>query len=365
MAQHEPSEPTHRITESEEVPVCLQNYILVIYTHGEENEDQTFSRGRLEALPLQHRCIFGTIQNPNNPVLPLNLSDEDEMEGDIGINPVVVVDLGLDDDIAEQMLTLDRNIHPPYSAPYELLSFEASGYSFMDRRVFEAVPLMTDAENLLQLAGIAPETEIALTRRSPPSDEELACSRIKHLVIRRKDLRHRDFNAIMAKLEAGIRNEADLPLWREYLTNYCYSLLGAGLCLEWDLLQNLETLVLDLTGQLGREYMDWLEQQASWMSEYLNLKTLILVGMPCLARYDVKHSNGRSGEEFWVSYLEDIPGVPVPTPAGDGLAVIFLSFFKDLMRPGGQIHFLDHLEPGDYLWPGPVDEIEEINDGLQ
>ncbi|KAF9772103.1 hypothetical protein IL306_010217 [Fusarium sp. DS 682] len=284
------------------------------------------------------------------------------MEDDVRINRMVVVDLGLDEDIAEQLLTMDRNIHPPYSAPYRLLSLEASGFAFMDRRVTETVPLLIDSANIQQLAGI-PVTETALTRRFPPDDQELVCERIKHLMIRLKHFDQAKFDAIMSKLEAGISNVADLPFWETCLARYYYHLLGAGLYLEWDLLQNLETLCIDMNGKIQGGFLHWLETRVSEMSEYLNLKTLILVGIPCLARYDVPHSNGGSGEEFWVSYLEE--EWEIPEPGTDELDVNYLVMFKWLMRPGGQIHFVEHLGPGGSYWPGPVNGIVELDDGLQ
>ncbi|KAH7236722.1 uncharacterized protein BKA55DRAFT_543369 [Fusarium redolens] len=356
-----PPELTLRIIEeSEEAP----EHTTVIYTRGDRKEDGTFTRGKLEVLPMQHRCVAGVIQASDTPALPFDPLDDYsvELQNSHFTKRTVVADLGLDENIVEYLLNLDKNALPPYYHPYKLLNFRYAGYAFLDRRFIETIPIVIDGEQVRDLAGIT-MNQTALTHRLRPDDEKLACEKIKHLMIRCKSFTPSDLSEILKELKSGLVTATDENKWSKWLRGYRLNIMGAALCPKWELLTNLETLCLDMTGTVDKGNSVQLGLQTKKMARHLNLKTLILLGVPCLARYDFQNPNGKEGEESWISYLEDkstfISDVGVQT-------LNYLYLFKDVMRPGGQIHFIAKMSPGTAYWPGPYWYfVVPLTEGLQ
>lgn len=103
------------IEESEEDCICLvnhlsrgqlrcdggfQNHTTVIYTRGEKQRDGSLSRGRLGALPMQHRCVAGVIRASDTPALQFDPLDGYSHELEIShlTKRTIVAELGLDED---------------------------------------------------------------------------------------------------------------------------------------------------------------------------------------------------------------------------------------------------------------------------
>ncbi|KAH7154382.1 hypothetical protein DER46DRAFT_578218 [Fusarium sp. MPI-SDFR-AT-0072] len=311
------------IEESEEAFICLVNHLsngkllcdgfqkhnTVIYTRGEKEKDGTLARGRLETLPMQHRCVAGTIQASDRPALPFDPSDDYSVKLKIShlTKRTVVAELGLDEDLVNPILSLDKHALPPYYEPYRLLNFPYAGYAFLDRRFIETVPVLIGGEDVRHLAGIT-MSQTALTHRLRPIDEKLACEKIKHLMIRHKDFSAADLLDLSDQLKKDLITVRDVLKWEEALINYRAEILGSVLCPKWELLKSLETLCIDMTDnmrQLGtteyvrRSKATLLGIQINKMSRHLNLKTLILLGVPCLARYDFQTA-------YWPGPVADV-----------------------------------------------------------
>ncbi|EXL71110.1 hypothetical protein FOPG_13149 [Fusarium oxysporum f. sp. conglutinans race 2 54008] len=64
-----PPELTLRIIEESEE---ASEHTTVIYPRSDRKEDGTFTRGKFEVLPMQHRCVAGVIQASDTPALPFD-----------------------------------------------------------------------------------------------------------------------------------------------------------------------------------------------------------------------------------------------------------------------------------------------------
>ncbi|PNP74490.1 hypothetical protein FNYG_12113 [Fusarium nygamai] len=372
------------IEESEEAPICLvnhlsrgklrcdggfQNHTTVIYTRGEKQRDGTLSRGRLEVLPMQHRCVAGVIRASDTPALPFDHSDDYSVELAIShlTKRTVVAEIGLDEDIANPVLNLDKHAFPPYYNPTDLINVRYLGYTLLDKQFIATVPIEIGGDdNVRNLAGIT-RNQTALTHRLRPADENLACEKIRHLMIRANKV---SYNFIFARL-LEINDDPDkvrsLYKWSSKLCAYRDELLLSSLRPKWELLKNLDTLCIDMTGITALHESPLLGAQIDKMACCLSLKTLILLGVTCLARYDCNILNEEQErvkeEEAWVAYLEDNS-----THSYEGTTISptnWLYVFKDLVRPGGQIHFIADIAPGSPYWPCSKARVEAIEDGLQ
>ncbi|KAF5624563.1 hypothetical protein F52700_9732 [Fusarium sp. NRRL 52700] len=370
------------IEESEETHVCLVNHLsrgmlkcdggfqdhtTVIYTRGEKQRDGSLSRGRLEALPLQHRCVVGVIRTSETPTLPLDHSDDYSVELAIShlTKRTVVVELGLDEDIANPLLNLDKHAFPPYYDPTKLINVRYMGYTLLDRQFIATVPIEIGGDgNIRQLAGVT-EHQTALTHRLRPDDENLACEKTRQLMIRTNKVSETFIFARLVELRDHLDQARSLHEWSSSLYGYQDELLSSPLRPKWELLKNLDTLCIDMTGRTTLFVSPLLGVQINKMARHLNLKTLILLGVPCLVRYDCEIPNGeQEGEEAWVAYLEDNCTFTYKGTTRNP-AINWLYLFKDLVRPGGQIHFIADQELDTTYWPGPTARVQAIQDGLQ
>ncbi|KAF5986589.1 hypothetical protein FCOIX_1403 [Fusarium coicis] len=372
------------IEESEEAPICLvnhlsrgklkcdggfQDYTTVIYTRGETQRDGIFSRGKLESLPMQHRCIAGVIRTSEIPALPFDHSDDYSIELAIShlTKPTVVAELGMDEDIATPVLNLDKHAFMDY-CPLKFINARYLGYTLLDSQFIATVPIEIGGDdNIRQLAGITRGNQTALTHRLRPDDDKLACEKIRNLMIRTNKV---SYNVILRNL-LMINHQLDkvrsVYRWSSNLCAYRDELVSSPLRPNWELLKNLDTLCIDMTGLTALHEEPLLGVQINKMARCLNLKTLILLGVPCLARYEAEILNeeqeGETGEDAWVACLEDNPYFRYEGTTLTSTNWLYL--FKDLVRPGGRIHFIADMPPGSPYWPGPNVSVEAIEDGLQ
>ncbi|KAF5574557.1 hypothetical protein FPANT_11710 [Fusarium pseudoanthophilum] len=372
------------IEESEETPICLvnhlskgwlkcdggfQNHTTVIYTRGEKQRDGTMCRGKLEALPMQHRCIAGVIRPSETPALPFDRSDDYSIELAIShlTKRTVVAEIGLDEDIANPVLNLDKHAFPLYYYPTDFFNVRYLGYTLLDKQFLATVPIEIGGDdNVRHLAGITRD-QTALTHRLRPADENLACEKIRHLMIRKNKVSYSFIFAKLNEIKDDLDKVRSLLQWSSKLCGYRDELLLASLRPKWELLNHLDTLCIDMTRIGAMHGSPLLGIQIDKMARCLNLKTLILLGVPCMARYDCNIPNEEQKiekvEEAWVAYLEDNSThsyeESIITPTN------WLYVFKDLVRPGGQIHFIADIPPGLTYWPCPRVGVDAIEDGLQ
>ncbi|SCN99432.1 uncharacterized protein FFB20_10931 [Fusarium fujikuroi] len=297
------------IEESEEDCICLvnhlsrgqlrcdggfQNHTTVIYTRGEKQRDGSLSRGRLGALPMQHRCVAGVIRASDTPALQFDPSDGYSHELEIShlTKRTIVAELGLDEDIANPVLNLDKHAFPPNYDPTIFINVRYIGYDLLDRHFIATVPVEIGGdEDIRHLLGITRE-QTALTRRLHPDDEKLACQKIKYLMIRENNVSAGDIR-------------------------YAFNLLHGDLV------------------TVSHVWSDMIE---------------------------TPDSKG-GGEEAWVAYLED--NHEFKWEAAQIKPIDWLYLLKDLVRPGGQIHFIADRAPNTPYWPGPRGRVEVFEDGLQ
>ncbi|KAF5688325.1 hypothetical protein FDENT_4902 [Fusarium denticulatum] len=372
------------IEESEEAPICLvnhlsrgklrcdggfQNHSTVIYIRGEKQRDGTLSRGRLEALPMQHRCVAGVTRTSETPALPFDHSDDYSVELAIShlTKRTVVAELGMDEDIANPVLNLDKHAFMYYN-PLKFINVRYLGYTLLDRQFIATVPIEIGGDdNIRQLAGITRRNSTALTHRLRPEDDNLACEKIRNLMIRTNKVSYSFILGRLFEINDHLNNARSVYKWSSKLCAYRDELVSSPLRPKWELLKNLDTLCIDMTGLMALHEEPLLGVQINKMARCLNLKTLILLGVPCLASYDCEIPNGKQegekGEDAWVAYLEDNPHFSYEGTTLKSTNWLYL--FKELVRPGGQIHFIADIEPGCPYWPAPNARVEAIQDGLQ
>ncbi|KAF4999346.1 hypothetical protein FGRMN_2487 [Fusarium graminum] len=241
------------VAESEETQCCLinllsrgfyqcqgyQEYATVIYTRGDRDEDGAFTRGSLEVLQMHHRCVYGTTRAHNEPLIPFNPADK------------LSVELELADDFFIEILRIDRlvcnNRRPfPSKKVVGLIRSREYSLSLTDKKVSDIIPFVDEDGR----DGTVPRTNRgAYFDRWQPEDPQLACEKIRHLMIRRDHgLFTESQDYIWDELEEREmtyerRKEiCDAVSWNSFCA------IDATLYLEWSLLMNLEVLCLDLTG---------------------------------------------------------------------------------------------------------------------
>ncbi|KAM0245216.1 hypothetical protein ACHAP5_005614 [Fusarium lateritium] len=353
------------IASSEEKQVCLVNLLskgslkceeqhshtTVIYIRGELGQDGKYARGSIEALPLRHRCVYGTVRENDEPALPFNQADDLSVELQRWhlTNRVVVMDVAREEDIrGEAQRTKEEYRAEPWLPDlHDVARLVASStqakLNFWDKRIFDTIPLANHDES----GNIGLEVDNgAYVNRLRPGDNHLACEKIRHLMIRPFfTSTDKGYDIIEDQLQGQLKNYfRELMLLNALELNY-YGAMDFMFRLDWHLLKNLEVLCLDVTSvDINQRYSKF-ETSFVEMGRHLNLKTLILLGASCVARYDDK------GKEAWVAALEDDAHVE-----GDaGLSLI--SLLKETLRPGGQIHCIDYLGPNN-LW-APYGYLEE------
>jgi hypothetical protein len=307
------------IAYSEQTQCCLINllskgslkceephsFTTVIYTRGDCDRDGNYTRGSIESLPFQHRCVYGTVRENSEPVIPFNQADDLSVELQRWnlTKRVIVMDIESEEDIRKEVQRILREHLPKHGASNlnDVSSLINSSIqaklNFWDKRIFDTIPLANDNCN----GSIKLEIDNgAYTNRLRPEDSQLACERIRHLMIRPV------FN-YMDKIDAIIVDELEGQLGEYHPainlawpigSNY-YRAMDFMLRLDWPLLKNLEVLCLDLTGVDPHWRYSEIQARFGEMGRHLKLKTLILLGASGLARYDDK------GKEAWVAALED------------------------------------------------------------
>ncbi|KAM0544800.1 hypothetical protein ACHAPJ_011627 [Fusarium lateritium] len=343
----------HMLTKGKLKCEGFQDWTTVIYTRGVPNGDGTFTRGSIEALPLHHRCVFGTFQS--HSALPHNPSDSFsvELKGWHVTKRDLVFDFGLKDDVVGELVRLERQLREcPILTMSELIREPDYKYFFLDQGILDTIPITSDPNHP---EGSGTVNSGAYTHRLRQNDSHLVCQKIRHLILRATPKTGDDFivigNALLNQIE-HLSVDAYRILQSLYL-NQELAMLGM-LDLEWALLQNLDTLCLDLTSLEVVLDFEELRPKFVQMGQHLHLKTLILLGVPCLAKFN------DLGEEAWVTKLEDQDYcIPDPDPAifSSDYKPGMISVLKQCLRPGGQIHFIADLKPGEPYWPVSGDDI--------
>ncbi|KAF4969068.1 hypothetical protein FSARC_3630 [Fusarium sarcochroum] len=360
------------VAESEEFCCCLINLLTkgelkcegfqdrttVIYTRGTRNGDGTFNRGSIETLPLHHRCIFGTFQS--HSAIPHNPSDgfSVELKRWHVTKRDLVFDFGIKDNVVSDLVRLERQIREfPILTMSQLIRDQDYKYAFLGQNIFDTIPIASDQDHS-QRSGTA--SSGAYTQRLRRNDPLLVCQKIRHLMLRATPKTGDDFVTIGNELLGQVGHLAvnSYEIVHSLYLNQQLAMLSM-LDLEWSLLENLETLCLDLTPlEVVSDFVE-LRPKFVKMGQHLNLKTLILLGVPCLAKFN------DLGEEAWVAKLEDqdycVPELD-PEISFDDYKPGLISVLKECLRPGGQVHFIADLEPGESYWPGSGDEITIIDD---
>ncbi|KAM0193411.1 hypothetical protein ACHAPI_007727 [Fusarium lateritium] len=353
------------IAYSEEKQVCLVNllssgslkceeqhsFTTVIYTRGDLDQDGKYTRGSIEALPLRHRCVYRNVRENSEPAIPLNQADDLSIELQRWnlTKRVIVMDVGREEDIRKEAHRTKEEYRSEPWLPdlHDVARLVASStqakLNFWDKRIFDTIPLVNHTES----GNIGLEVDNgAYVNRLRPEDDHLACEKIRHLMIRPFfKSTDKGYDIIEDELRGQLKNYfRELMLLNALELNY-YGAMDFMFRLDWHLLKNLEVLCLDVTSVDPNQRYPKIQANLVEMGRHLKLKTLILLGASCVARYDDK------GKEAWVAALEDDAHVE----GDDDHSLI--SLLKETLRPGGQIHCIDYLGP-ENRW-SPYAEAEE------
>lgn len=377
------------IAQSEETQCCLINllsrgslkcgelhsFTTVIYTRGDRDQDGNYARGSIEPLAFRHRCVHGIVRENSEPTIPFNQADELSVELQRWhlTKRVNVMDLGNEEDIckeAQRILKercskdgapgLDVDFYDYHSAVRDvriiwdrtILEDEASGWwdedefclgrvedllNFWNKGIFDTIPLANDNGS----GSIKLETSSgAYTNRLTPESPQLACEKIRQIMLRPVfDYEAKIKQIVIDEFHEQVREYDHVKVLADLVRSNYELAMEFMLRLDWHLLMDLEVLCLDLTLLIPNIRYNAMEKSLIEMGRHLNLKTLILLGVSDLTSDDDK------SEEAWVADLED--DKPSIRPGyRDDLKVSLISVLKETLRPGGQIHFVDFLEPG-------------------
>ncbi|KAF4436629.1 hypothetical protein FACUT_6224 [Fusarium acutatum] len=176
----------------------------------------------------------GGTRRQSVPFLPQELSlriIEESEEVSICLR-TVVAELGLDEDIANPVLNLDKHAFPPHYDSHKLLAIRYTGDALLDRQFTATVPIEISGDHdVRHLAGVT-RSQTALTHRLRPDDEKQACERIKHLMIRGNKVSEDDIIESLLELidhlvntpngeEEGEEGDVGEEVWVAYLENNC------------------------------------------------------------------------------------------------------------------------------------------------
>ncbi|KAF5006285.1 hypothetical protein FDECE_7331 [Fusarium decemcellulare] len=342
----------HELSRGETPCEGLGDHSTVIYTRGYPNRNGEYSRGTIEVLPLQHRCLTSApIKNDQDiQSIAVDPSWEEELYRHRLRNQVHVYDRDWRPDLRDVALEVARNIDPSANR----LDQVQEGLMVLDTRILDDIPFPTDI-----FGGIVGPNARAWAKKVNEDDTELECQHLQHLMMRtpRSDRWAAYHQALMPELADMFAPLFPFEIRLGCLRNYDKELLST-LDLEWPLFSNLETLHLNLYGLRADDIYHRLQPLFQKMALHLRLETLVLFGVPCKMDY----RNG--GDEVWVAKLEDreiiddetdMFGDPVEFPSQ-------INILKHCLRPGGQIHFIYDAAPWSSFWDGPDDDVFALED---
>ncbi|KAF5027619.1 hypothetical protein F66182_290 [Fusarium sp. NRRL 66182] len=344
------------IAESEEERCCLinlltrgllkceglQDFTTVKYTRGTLKANGKFNRGSIESFLLQHQCVFGNVRGTvkdDAHLAAIPHSHMDELSVELRRWHLIKRDIIFDFAIKENEGVADEVIRLLDSSPYtgalfDILLHSKDALGFLDQDLLNKLPFAD-----------SPDPEGG--PRLKPNDSLLEYQRIRHMMLRSTELGHDGFWAIATQLARRDQRFANyVDMIASMLNGMETYSIQTMLDLNWSRLTGLDTLCLDLRNWAPIDEFTILRAKFSEMGKHLNLKTLIVLGLPCRARFD------DLGEEAWVAKLEDEDYcIPISDLYNDGFKPFALSVLKHCLRPGGQIHFISALTPGASYWP--------------
>ncbi|KAK7415484.1 hypothetical protein QQX98_005837 [Neonectria punicea] len=332
----------------------FQEETTVIYTRGHPDEKGRFSRGQIEYLPVQHRCIYDA---PVADQVPRNLLRDDSWDNEIWRHHIRTC-----------LQVFERKWRP--DAVHELIVDGIAGgpvplLEVTESDIFERIPFQRSVlfGNKLD-ANSRPYTAIL-----KPEDPLLECAHMRHLMIKGRWGTTDDdiYKNVLKDTNFGLDSAKMFLVARAIETNLRFHVEHA-LLVDWSMMVNLETLFLDLTSVEHHYRLDEQAKLFREMGKHLNLKTFVVAGL--FVEMDVEwvlfddpdsgaHED-MSNEELtriWVGMLEDRPMI-------DSFRNC-IYFFKECLRPGGQLHLIFEAEVGTFRWPLPTYEIEALDSDLE
>ncbi|KAK7426168.1 hypothetical protein QQZ08_007334 [Neonectria magnoliae] len=319
----------------------FQEETTVIYTRGYPDEKGRFGRGQIEYLPVQHRCIYDA---PVADQIPRGFLRDDSWDNEIWRHHIRTC-----------LQVFERKRRP--DAVHELIADGtwtegAPLIAVIESDIFERIPFY--GSSLLFANEFYANTR-PYTTRLKPDDPLLECAHMRHLMIKGRWGRSSD------EIEENALKDTNLGLdaaerrlvARAIETNLRFHTEHA-LLVDWSMMLNLETLFLDLTSMDLHLRRDEQAKLFREMGKHLNLKTFVVAG-PSVEMdvewvlFDDPDSGAHedmSNEELtriWVGMLEDEPTID--------RCRNYIHFFKECLRPGGQLHLIFDAEVGTYEWP--------------
>ncbi|KAF4971050.1 hypothetical protein FZEAL_9928 [Fusarium zealandicum] len=320
----------------------------VIYTRGHPDREGEYSRGSIEVLPLQHRCLF------NAPIKDIN--DFLTVPGD-----KTWEDSLREYDLSNRMQVFDRQWNKFLSVTFlHAASDEDAPESttVLDPDILDSIPF-SDNSVYGKTARFVPR---AWTNVLKKGDQKLACQFIRHLMIHATNAEEDDAD-IARKIIKDLFGSTLSPGNRHTVLTVALEKrmdeLGCMIELSWPLMSNLQSLCLDLRCIRAHTYYDWVKDFYQDMGQHLRLKTLVLVGLPCRMNF------GDLGEEAWVAMLEDnelIEGEDEEMPEEKEMFPTYIHIFKECLLPGGQLHLICDIWPWAWQWSAPRQSIFQIDD---
>lgn len=333
----------------------FQEETTVIYTRGHPDETGRFSRGHIAYLPVQHLCIFDAPVADQVPRDFLRVPGDSSWDDELWRHH-----------IATRMHVFERKWRPGIvdeviaeGVPHNrvpLLAVTESDY-------FDMIPFHPSVTFFEKKLDPNARPYIA---RLTADDSLLECQHMRHLMIKGRWGRSTEEmkeNTLKGR-DLQLHPVDELAVTHAIKINLRFHAENV-LRVNWALMANLETLFIDLTSI--EPDLRKVEQAELFrkMARHLNLKTFVVAGAhvnmdvegAIFDDPDVDAHENMSNEELttiWVGMLEDNPMVDYCRS--------YVHFFKECLRPGGQLHLIFDAEPGSYEWPVPDDIISLSSD---
>lgn len=343
----------------------FQGASTAIYTRGYPDRDGVYSVGKLELLPVQHRCVH--VAPVANTRVSRRFFGEPEMKS-------------WDEQLwrghlHRRVQVFDRNFRDEILGEVDISDSRGSG-----------THMAMYAPNLGMLPFRAGSFYWRLFRmeawRYRGDDGLLDCQRIKHIMFRGPDVTPAHATIIDLMTVDDITDD-DL---------FWYACLGLPLRqmadmlkMDWGLLDNLESLFVDFSTFrfLDNTSIDVVARVFHAMGKHLKLKLIVVKGLPMKMRFTDDYFEDLDEEALlpW-NYTSD----PVdPKDTAESLRanktmddwvrayesqetvffrVSFLHYIKDCLQPGGKLHMIFEAEPDTWEWPGPANYDDWIDDDI-
>ncbi|KAF5594429.1 hypothetical protein FPCIR_4932 [Fusarium pseudocircinatum] len=350
---------TQDATGAPKLPTLPNEIITKILTETTQksqlDRDGVFGQGRIESIPLRHKCIYKTpvVDGEIDFLTSENLSWKQALEKYRLLHQLHVYDRYLNPDLVEAMRALWSR-HEKGNLNLGVFRRGAANLLVLTGNIMDDIPFAIDT-----YGGVDGPTRNAYVKKLYANDDRLACQQRGHVMILTSPWVLEDEELEDMKVHEYLISQVSHHMDADMHVAFHHVLFSrreadrlALLKLDWSLMTGLESLCLDLSGPWTDGPNAAPKSFCVQMGMHLKLKTLIVLGLP------VRQEYCKLGKDFWVKTLESqeyVLSTVVKSHSEDsdesdddpdeelvGFPT-YIYWLKNCLQPGGQIHFVMHM----------------------